>query len=146
MITKHTGSKYAQTKDLDVAEIAKLIRKDIKASETLQGLKVSVTISRYSMGRAITAHAQPSPETAIAWVNPAWCDEDDAGYVHTQPRYTPAAVAVQAELELILASYNEVEHDAHTDYNRSRFHADVTIGANYSGAIMARRQARRAAA
>ena len=45
------GSRYEATKDLDIAEVAKLVRKDIKSD--IPTIKTSVRVQRYSMGCSI---------------------------------------------------------------------------------------------
>ncbi len=55
-MNNETGSKYEQTKDLDIVAIAKLLRQDIKASVKegrLPAVKYGVRIERYSMGQSI---------------------------------------------------------------------------------------------
>ena len=51
--TKEIGAKF--NKDLDVADVAKLIRKDLKAA--FPAAKFSVRIERYSMGQRINVYA-----------------------------------------------------------------------------------------
>lgn len=45
------GTKFKDTKDLNIVEIAKLIRKEIKA--TLPTLRASVVVQKYSMGQSL---------------------------------------------------------------------------------------------
>jgi hypothetical protein len=48
------GSKYEEVKGMDIKDIAKLIRADLKRE--LPELKTSVRIERYSMGRSCNVH------------------------------------------------------------------------------------------
>jgi hypothetical protein len=60
------GEKWEQAKKLDIADIAKLIRADIKTAiksgDLPKGLKVSVRIHRYSLGQSIKAYVKKLPE------------------------------------------------------------------------------------
>lgn len=47
------GSKYEQVKDMDIKDIAKLVRKDLNEYFKGQNYKISVRIERFSMGQAI---------------------------------------------------------------------------------------------
>lgn len=58
------GSKYEETKDLDIAEVAKLVRKDLAALKL--PVKPSVRISRYSGGQSldVSVKMERNPEVA----------------------------------------------------------------------------------
>lgn len=45
------GIRYQETKDLDIKDVAKLVRKDLK--DRFPDTKISVRIQRYSMGRSL---------------------------------------------------------------------------------------------
>lgn len=71
------GAKYDSS--LNVVEIAKRIRADIKAAitaGTIPAIKTSVRISRYSMGRSIDVTIT---ETPFEVLNPAWTEACKAG-------------------------------------------------------------------
>lgn len=53
-MTAFKGEKFEETRHLDIAEIAKLVRKDLK--EAFPTYKHSVRIERYSMGQALHIH------------------------------------------------------------------------------------------
>ena len=64
------GAKYDET--LDVADIAKLIRKDIKAAVkagVLPDEKYAVKIARFSMGRSIDVHVKTWPTAYRRMIN-----------------------------------------------------------------------------
>ena len=50
MTTEVIGSKYNQVKDLDIKDIAKLVREDLKK---FKDCKFSVSIHRYANGRSL---------------------------------------------------------------------------------------------
>jgi len=126
--TTTTGTKYDATRDLDIAQIAKLIRSDLKAA----GYKASVRISRYSMGQSVDVEIKALPKgsdlsTAVVWVG-SYGATDDAPY--TGPEcigrdgwFRPAAP--KAAVEEIVNAYNRVSSDSQTDYYNSKFHASV---------------------
>lgn len=124
----HKGSKYEATRDLDVAEVAKLIRKDLKnlqARGELPGhLKFRVTISRYSMGRSITI-------TIDGGLWPTYRgDVLDARRTAGIPRpwLCEEARDVEEKCEAVLADYNRDDSDSMTDYYAVKFAAHVAWG------------------
>lgn len=121
----HTiGSKYAETEHLDIAEIAKLVRKDLKAAHP--DVKASVRISRFSMGQSL--------DVAIT----AW-----SGEVHSRDRIreeilspygthrtawmSDDAIALQNSIEAIVAAYNYDNSDLVSDYHHVRFYTHVSF-------------------
>lgn len=134
------GSKYKA--ELDVAEIAKLVRADIKtaiaAGELPEGLKCGVRISRYSMGQSIDlSFAVEGPWTLY---NPArlaferdsphspLCDApDEARWI-----YSTETRALTDKLEALLDAYNHDGSDPASDYYDNLFHAHVTPAGKWS--------------
>ncbi len=97
------GSKHNETKELDITEIAKLIRKDIK--EYLGDLKVkpSVRIKRFSMGQSINVEI------------------DDTGFPYDFRQNMRTVIMG------IIEQYNYDDSDPMTDYSYVRFYSHVTI-------------------
>jgi len=106
-INYHTiGSKYAETKDMDIAEIAKLVRKEIKEFYSeMKGVKISVRIERYSMGQSMAIRIS------------------NTGFA----RRTTMNDQMRDELKKIVDQYNYDDIDSMTDYYNVRFHGDVRI-------------------
>jgi hypothetical protein len=113
MYERHYGSKYDGS--LDVKEIAKLVRADIKQAVkdgTLPGapVKYSVRIERFSMGQAINIRIKN-------WPGPTTLPQD-----FTHDKYgafqglTPEANAAKATLQAILDAYNHDGSDVQSDY------------------------------
>lgn len=129
--TKHTGSKYWIARDLDVAEIAKLIRKDLKKA----GFRASVRISRYSMGRSINVEIKALPKTVDLADAVVWQGYPKGHSPTTYGEYTgPECInetgsfhPVKGAAVEIVDSYNDRESDSQTDYYRSNFHGSVTF-------------------
>jgi hypothetical protein len=98
MMTKTIGTKYEQTKDLDIAQIAKLVRQDI-AAEVKAGLlpkvKYSVRISRYSMGQSLDVTIGQADRSPIQ------------------------------RIEAIVFAYNYDGSDSQTDYFDNRFYTHI---------------------
>jgi len=103
---KTTGSKYEATKDLDITEIAKLVRKDIKnLFSNFPSVKISVRVERYSMGQSLHVKA------------------DNTGLVE---RSTEAR-AVEANMKTLVNQYNFDDSDHMSDYYHVRFHSNVRV-------------------
>lgn len=105
----HTaGSKYAEVENLDITEIAKLIRKDIK--NELPAIKASVKIERYSMGQSIDV---------VAWTDvPIYVVGRDLNS-NGQRLYD--------KLKEIVDAYNFNDSDSMTDYFHVNFYGGVRL-------------------
>lgn len=100
----HTvGSKYEETENLDIKEIAKLVRKDIKSA--FPTFKFSVTIERYAMGQALHVVAK---DTGI-------------------DRHTEEGKAFVQALRQITDQYNYDDSDTMQDYHHVRFYCHPRI-------------------
>jgi len=131
---KTTGTKYQYGRN--IKDIAKDIRKDIKSATkagTLpSGTKVSVKISRYSMGQSLTAAIKTLGD-GVGILNPArvrW--EFDNPYkcpnvVEAGEMYTPVAAEALKVIEKIVASYNYDNSDIMTDYYDVEFYGFTEI-------------------
>ena len=93
------GPKYELTKDLDVAEIAKLLRKDIKGR--FPSIKSSVRIDRYSMGQSINVYLSE--------------------FGKLEPH------VVKSVVQDLMNCYNFDDSDPMTDYFRVRFYGFVSL-------------------
>jgi len=124
-----TGTKYQR--DLDVKEIAKLVRADIKEAirkkRLPKGTKVSVRISRYSGGRSVDAYIKHLGGERV--INPAWVkwhDENPNGYFgDAPPRYTATATHALKTVAALIAAYNFDDSDHQTDYFCVNFHSNT---------------------
>lgn len=101
---KTIGTKYEETKDLDIKDIAKLVRTDLK--QAYPDYKFSVRIERFSMGQAINV------EVFNTGVDNRWEDEGRA---------------LQQKLEKIIDAYSYDNSDPMTDYFHTRFYSHVYI-------------------
>lgn len=124
------GSKY--DRDLDVADIAKRVRADIKAAvkagELPNGLKTSVRISRYSMGRSLDVAVKACPGVEV--MNPARAEHDieNNDRVHSDfPIYTEDFAALLEQLRSIVRAYNFNGSDIQADYFHVNFHSTVDL-------------------
>jgi hypothetical protein len=135
MTYKFTGSKFER--GIDVKDIAKLVRTDIKEAikkgELPKGTKVSVRISRFSGGRSISAYIKHLGEKGV--INPAWVkwhDENPHGY-HGDgpPLYTATATQAIKTIEGIMAAYNFDDSDSQVDYFHVNFYGHVEFDYDY---------------
>lgn len=119
----HTiGSRYAETADLDIADIAKLVRKDIKSAVKAGTLpsdaKYTVRIERYSLGQSLHV-------TATLPDRPARVRDDfpyDGHY-----GFTPEADAIKNRLQRMTDAYNYDGSDVMTDYSLVRFYCTPSV-------------------
>lgn len=131
------GSKY--NKDMDVKDIAKLVRQDIKASikagRLPKGTKTSVRISRYSMGRSLVISVISLGDVIID--NPArkqWDQDNRHAYYGNAPsRFTPEATEAFAHMSEIVAAYNFDGSDSMTDYYHVNFSSHITYHSSIVG-------------
>lgn len=120
---KTTGAKYDN--DLDVVDVAKLVRADIKtwlaANPTYKGTKVAVTIERYSMGCSLRLKVKSMPFSV-------YTEEGLRGIVqHSGGEYTPETRHLLDELERMGAVYQQKEVESQTDYYQTNFHLSVDL-------------------
>lgn len=119
------GSKYSETRDLNLAVVAKLVRADIKALK-IAGLVCSVRIDRFSGGQSMDVRVKVSPVQI-------WTD----AYVASNPRdyfegdrFTPEAKALLAQLEAVLQAYNRDDSDIQSDYFSVRFYGHAEFSSD----------------
>lgn len=126
MSTITYGSKYS--KGVDVAEIAKSVRADIKAAikaGELPAIKVGVTVSRYAGGRSLRLNVTACP---VDIMNPARVLADAANphaYPTVREVHTEEGRAILAHLESIVGAYNFDGSDTQSDYFHVNFYAHV---------------------
>lgn len=95
----HTiGSKYEETADLDIKDVAKLVRKDLK--EAFPTYKFSVRIERYAGGQSISLEAY---NTGI-------------------DRHSESGNALERALRQVTDEYNYNDDDLLSDYHHTRFY------------------------
>lgn len=113
------GSKYIQGQD--VAEIAKVLRSDIKqavkAGLLPTGLKVGVTISRFSMGCSLSVRVTALPAGFPVLAGDPECPHAKA----------PETRALLEQLEEMVDAHRRDDSDPSTDYFSVNFfkHVDV---------------------
>jgi hypothetical protein len=124
-----TGSKF--DKNLDVAEIAKRVRKDIaeavKAGKMPKGLKCSTRINRFSGGSSIDISIEALPVSFKVWDRAfVRFDVANKGMVYYEgARLTKEARTLLDTLEALLNAYNRQDIDTQTDYFNVRFYGHV---------------------
>ena len=120
----NAGSKFDPT--LDIKDIAKELRKDIKKlvkAGFFTGMKVSVRISRYSMGQSLNV-------TIIKWdgdiMNADFVQANDEDRTKLN-RYVPRAAKALAVLKAFAGSRNYDNSDSMTDYYDVNYATSVTF-------------------
>lgn len=114
---KSVGNRYEETKDLDIAEIAKMIRQEFsalkKSGDVASHFKLSVRISRYSMGRSIDSTLTWDPAQAIDFTHGDFASEE--------------VLRVQRSVEALIDSFNYDNSQSEVDYFDVRFYGHVRI-------------------
>jgi hypothetical protein len=135
LAAKHAAQpKPKGAERLDTAEIAALIRADIKGAvkrgELPKTAKYSVTTDKYSMGSSITVKASA---LAFRVINPgAYVVEHGANYMtldrtRHKSRFTPRAQLVLDKLEEIVNAYHWDRSDPMSDVYNERFARHVSV-------------------
>lgn len=127
------GSKHEATRSLDITEIAKRIRADIKALALDPAYKFSVKISRYSGGQSLDVRVQAVPAgfRYYSEAAAAWCKQFPNSE-HRMPMAWREAQSdelrdLMAKLGAIHASYNRSNTDSMSDYFDVRYYGDVSL-------------------
>ena len=122
----NAGSKF--NTNMTIVEIAKALRKDIKAmmkAGRFEGMKVSVRVDRYSMGQALDI-------TITKWngdiMNADFVKADcDERIDRNLQRYVPAARMALATLTALAGQWNYDNSDSMTDYYDVNYAVNVTF-------------------
>ena len=120
------GDQYEASKNLDIKEIAKLMRKAIKAE--CPGVKASVRIDRYSGGQSIDIRVQEAPfslEPLIPYDE--WVEQGNEGMRPWKERYAPEVAEMMAKVKAIHKRWNRDNSDSMSDYFDVRYYGSVTI-------------------
>lgn len=96
------GNNYEWTKNLDIVEIAKLVRKDIK--KAYPTIKASVRVDKYSMGCSLNVELSNFGNLV--------------------------ADAVEGKVKEMIASYNYDNSDVMIDYFDVKFSSFVSVNYN----------------
>mgnify|MGYP003124182558 CR=1 FL=1 len=117
------GNKYQEVKNLDVKDIAKLIRTDLKQ---FKDCKFSVSIQRYSGGRSV--HVKLMSTTNLKrFVN--------VHYNSTDKDRLNFSKDFKERLESIVNQYNYDKSDPMTDYFNVNFYSHIDIDYNFQKSI-----------
>jgi hypothetical protein len=130
---KFEGRRLALTRGMSRAEIAKLVRQDIKHAtmrgDLPQGLKVSVRTREYAGGGSIDVRVTSVPASFNVLFLPRVYAEFNTPHVYNneRPYRSVQAEALVHKLEAILQAYNFDDSDSQSDYFHVRFygHADI---------------------
>lgn len=132
---KFVGSRYNETANMDITEIAKILRSDIRAAiksgEFPKGLKFSARIDRFSGGKSLHVYLSSLGDGGTI-LNPARVklDRDEPHHTYSPwdaKPYTATASRVMAAIKSMMNSFNYDDSDTMTDYFHVRFYGDVTI-------------------
>ncbi len=131
------GSKYER--GLDVAEIAKRVRAELKAqvkAKQLPKAKYSVTIDRFSGGCSLDVKID-QVQSHHLMLNPKrvrFCHQHPAENPLNLPRYTEAGQTLIKGVEAIVAAYNYDGSDTASDYWNVNFYSSVFFAGSFEQA------------
>lgn len=130
------GDKFEAERD--IAEVAKLVRADIKAAISAGllpfGTKCSVRVERYSMGRNLHVSVTACPIMVANPVYVRWQQANrHASMLEAPPsardRFSPEGRHVITTLERIVEAYNRrISSDQPDDYSNVSFYTDIVFG------------------
>lgn len=136
------GAQYASTQNLDIAEIAKHVRADLRQAQRTgklpAGLTFRVNIDRYSMGQSLDA-------TICGLTDADLYEAVTDGDPYERRRLTATAAAVKEIVRAIVWAYNFDGSDSQTDYYDVRFSGSVSFEDDRDRQFRAREKAHRAA-
>lgn len=128
------GNKYEATKGMNRAQLAKLIREDIKAAVKAGALpkaKYSVRKRDFSGGGSIDINVSHVEEPGFVLFNPErvrFDIEHDSREFTRLPLYSERMASVLKACEDIMRAYNYDGSDISSDYFHVRFYGHATVG------------------
>ena len=136
MYEKSYGKKYDD--NLDIKDIAKKIRADIKAEIASGGLpkgKYSVTIKRYSGGQSMSI-TMSDLANGSELLNAKFFDNSiPGGYNHDESRYTEVGEALLKKVKRMVGAYNYDGSEPMVDYFNVNFYSHVNIDYDYENEL-----------
>lgn len=106
-MTKFIGEKYEETKYLDIAEVAKLVRKDLK--EAFPSYKFSVRIERSTYSQALRVSVKNTGMKNHSY----------------DPEGERAIGKLKSEIRQVIYAYNYDDSDSMTDYFSTKFYDSI---------------------
>ena len=127
------GGSYEATQGMGIAQIAALIRSDIKAAidaGALPPMELSIKSDSFANGQSIDVVIKRI-DAGIELINPRWVQRiyegEEPAYIGDR-RLTPDGEAVLKAVEEIHRKYNRDTSDIATDYFNVRYYGDVKFG------------------
>ncbi len=126
-ITRHEGALF--NSNLGIVEVAKLVRKALKAA----GFRASVRVQRYSMGQSLNIQIMEVTSTALKseLTRTAMQHADEiANIPGTRDFVGCYRYAAETLAASFATAYQRSESDSHTDYYSANFSTNTTMQAN----------------
>lgn len=125
------GDKFDETSHLDIKDIAKLVRKELRENySTKGGWKWSVNIDRFSGGQSMGVRLKAIP-SGQAHLNPErikWDIENPHEFSFNAPdRYTKLVSDAIEKAKKIVGKYNRDNSDSMVDYFDVNFYSSVEV-------------------
>lgn len=127
---RYEGIDYQRTRNMDIAELAKLAR--IEYDAEFPEMKWSVTVERYSGGQSINARGTGYPENPykpefVALAQKEGLRAANERYRWQEDKYTKKYLKDESLAKSVLSRYNMDDSDSQVDYFHVRFYAHVKI-------------------
>lgn len=141
--TAGMGTVYREIGRLDVVEIAKRMRVNLRNAQELgmlpEGATFSVTTERYAGGQSVDVEVRGMPDSWTYTTREALWNPNE-----TERIYSDAAQATTKAIEAMLGEYNRDNSDTQTDYFSVWFYGHARIEDERSAQFRAEEKARKA--
>jgi hypothetical protein len=125
--TRHVGELFDS--NLDIVEVAKLVRKALKGA----GLRASVRVQRYSMGQCLNIAISEVTSVALKaeLTRTAMKHADEIANIPGSRDFESCyRYAAECLASSFATAYQRSESDSHTDYYSANFSTNATFRAN----------------
>lgn len=123
---KFTGKNYDLTQNMDIKELAKLVKKEL--SIEFPDWKFSVKISRYSGGQSMSVHIVDMPYTPYSEiVDNAYKTNTTYDSNRIEDVYNEQYLKDSKKIKHIVEQYNYDDSNAQIDYFNVRYYSHITL-------------------
>lgn len=133
------GAKFEAVRSLDVKEIAKRMRADVKALKLPAGFKVRIWIERFAGGQSIDLRVDEVPEGFKFWSvkMAAWRKQFGDNFDHRAPlrgdeQHSAEYNELRGKLDAIYMAYKRDNSDSQSDYFNVNFYGSVGFAGDWA--------------
>jgi len=123
---KFVGSKYSLTKDMDIKEIAKLVKKELDIE--FSDWKFSVKIDRFSGGQSLRVSIIDMPYTPFSEVvDNAYKSNENPNETRFDSIYNKQYLKDSEKIKSTINQYNMDDSNSQVDYFHTNFYSSVNL-------------------